>query len=145
MRSPVRAAASAVLATLLAACATHHTSTTSASQGIGRVSGALSGTIVAMRPLAAQARNAGGASFLGASAVRTTILGAIGGGVAGGAAASQIDDGRAVEFIIRQDDGETVSIVQANEDNFRLGERVAIARGARARLARGAPPPLPGS
>ena len=49
------------------------------------------------------------------------------------------DDGgkrQQVEFIVRADDGATLSIVQPNESDFRAGDRVIILRGARKRLAR---------
>ena len=41
-----------------------------------------------------------------------------------------------VEFIVRADDGATLSIVQTNEPGFRKGDRVIILRDDRARLAR---------
>jgi len=41
-----------------------------------------------------------------------------------------------VEFIVRADDGATLSIVQENEPDFRAGDRVIILRGGQTRLAR---------
>ena len=41
-----------------------------------------------------------------------------------------------VEFIVRADDGATLSIVQSNEAGFRTGDRVIILRDDRTRLAR---------
>ena len=41
-----------------------------------------------------------------------------------------------VEFIVRTDDGLTLSIVQDNGPGFQAGDRVVILRGDRARLAR---------
>ena len=48
------------------------------------------------------------------------------------------DDGNRslVEFIVRADDGATLSIVQTNEPGFRKGDRVIILRDDRTRLAR---------
>jgi outer membrane lipoprotein SlyB len=48
------------------------------------------------------------------------------------------DDGNRslVEFIVRVDDGATLSIVQTNEPDFRKGDRVIILRDDRTRLAR---------
>ncbi len=40
------------------------------------------------------------------------------------------------EFIVRADDGATLSIVQVNDPAFRAGERVIILRDAQTRLAR---------
>ena len=49
----------------------------------------------------------------------------------------QSNDNRAmVEFIVRADDGATLSIVQSNAAGFRNGDRVVILRGDRTRLAR---------
>ena len=47
-------------------------------------------------------------------------------------------DGGSVEFIIREDSGQTISVVQSNEENFRPGERVVLTRGSRTRLGRAA-------
>lgn len=41
-----------------------------------------------------------------------------------------------VEFIIRADDGETLSIVQGNEPGFHAGDRVVILRDDRTHLTR---------
>jgi hypothetical protein len=48
------------------------------------------------------------------------------------------DDGSRslVEFIVRADDGATLSIVQTNEPGFRKGDRVIILRDDKTRLAR---------
>jgi outer membrane lipoprotein SlyB len=48
------------------------------------------------------------------------------------------DDGNRslMEFIVRVDDGATLSIVQANQPGFRNGDRVIILRDDRTRLAR---------
>jgi len=40
-----------------------------------------------------------------------------------------------MEFIIREDDGRTLSVVQRNTDGFRPGQRVALVHGAQTRLA----------
>jgi hypothetical protein len=44
--------------------------------------------------------------------------------------------GSLAEFIVRTDDGATLSIVQTNEPGFHTGDRVVIVRGTRTRLAR---------
>ena len=66
------------------------------------------------------------------------MLGAIGGAVLGGVVGSAIENGasqsQAVEFIIREDSGQTISVVQTNEEDFRPGERVILTRGARTRI-----------
>jgi outer membrane lipoprotein SlyB len=124
-------AGAALLAALLgvAACAPRAT-TASTGQDAARPASVGYGTIVSMRLVA------------GGHDVSTSILGAIG-GVAGSAVQNQAGKGETVEFILHEDGGQTVSIVQTNEDNFRLGERVLMTHGARTRLARGTPPTPP--
>lgn len=68
--------------------------------------------------------------------IRGAILGAIGGGVASDALAR---DGGATEFIVRQDDGQTISVVQTNTDNFHPGDRVVLTRSPSTHVARAAP------
>jgi outer membrane lipoprotein SlyB len=77
------------------------------------------GTILSMRPVGPRGS---------AEALRAALL-ADGGGH---------DDGNRslMEFIVRADDGATLSIVQTNEPGFRKGDRVIILRDDRARLAR---------
>jgi outer membrane lipoprotein SlyB len=40
----------------------------------------------------------------------------------------------ATEFIVREDSGATISVVQANDDGLRTGDRVAVTQGARTRI-----------
>jgi outer membrane lipoprotein SlyB len=146
----------------LAGCAPQNTNTTYSAEDIGRTANVSFGTIISMRPVTVQSQSsgigalggaaAGGAagSFIGGSDVKGNILGAIGGaiigGVVGNAVENQSGTGQAVEFIIHEDFAPApISVVQTNELNFQPGERVVITRGARTRLARGAPPPPPES
>ncbi len=107
---------SAVLAGLfsLAGCATHH------------------GESAATPPSSAPAASIGYATIVAArqSGIEgTRILAAIGLTPMGAAA------GRGeVEFIVRTADGATLSVVQADRDNLRPGERVVVLSGARTRL-----------
>ena len=82
-------------------------------------------------------------SFLGRNNVRANIIGAVGGAIVGGIVGSVVENGvstgNAVEFIIREDDGQTISVVQTNEEQFSPGERVVLTRGARTRIARASP------
>jgi len=137
---------------VLNACAPANTNTTFSDQDIGRTAQVSYGVIQSMRPVAVQGQPtglgavaggvAGGAagSLIGRNDVTANIIGAVAGAVAGGLAGNAIEkgvsSGTAVEFIIREDDGRTISVVQTNEDNFRPGERVIITSGARTRLAR---------
>lgn len=74
------------------------------------------GTIVSVRPVVASP-----------TAASRILIAAPGGGAT---------ERRAFEFIIRTDDGRTLSVVQSNDANFRTGDRVALTAGARTRLAR---------
>jgi outer membrane lipoprotein SlyB len=120
----VSAAAALGVSLGLAACARRSVAPTASSPEFGHAGSF--GAIVALRPIPAAAP-AGLLSAIGATA--------------GGAAAAPAVEFPALEFIVHQDDGRTISVVQTNESRLRLGERVAIGGGARARLARGAPPP----
>ncbi|ODU57063.1 MAG: hypothetical protein ABS99_05255 [Acetobacteraceae bacterium SCN 69-10] len=145
--------ASAALATLLgvAACAPQYTNSTYTGADIGRTAMVTYGTILSMRPVVVQG-SPGGVGTLGGAALggvagsfiggdpRSNILGAVGGAIVGGIAGNALErgvsQGNAVEFIIREDSGQTVSVVQTNEEQFREGDRVALTRGARTRIAR---------
>ena len=96
------------------------------SSGVGTLGGAAVGGIAG----SAIGRNDARGNILGA------VAGAVIGGIAGTVAERSLNKGDAVEFVIREDDGRTITVVQTNEENFRPGDRVALSRGARTRLAR---------
>ena len=135
----------------LGACAPRNTNTTYTGADIGRSAQVSYGVIVSMRPVTIQGGQSGVGTFGGAAAGATAgsfiggdprmrILGAIGGaivgGLAGSAAEGALSTGQAMEFIIREDSGQTVSVVQTNEENFQPNERIVLTRGARTRIAR---------
>ena len=84
------------------------------------------GVIVSMRPIADSAP--------AGPDMRATILGAV--GHADAARASLLH--AAYEFIIREDDGRTLTVVQTNEAQLRPGDRIALSLAARTRLTRAA-------
>lgn len=86
--------------------------------GAGRAS---YGVIVSCRPIEAAT---------GGGDVRGAILGAVGGPDGQGASEA------AFEFIIREDNGQTLSVVQTNAAGLRPGERVVLSMGTRTRLSR---------
>ena len=144
-------AALAVLALGVSACAPANTNTTYTSADIGRTAQIAYGVIVSMRAVEVQGRQSGVGTLGGAAAgatagsfigggSRANILGAIGGAIIGGVVGTAVEQGvstgSAVEFIIREDNGQTISLVQTNEEQFRPGERVVLTRGARTRIAR---------
>ncbi len=136
----------------MAACAPVNTNSTYSGADIGRPAQVSYGVIVAMRAVTVQNNTgpgvgtlagvaAGGiaGSFIGGGA-RSNLLGAIGGAVLGGVVGSAIEggvsQGQAVEFIIREENGQTISVVQTNEEDLRAGDRVIMTRGARTRIGR---------
>ena len=134
----------------MTACVPVYTNTTYSGADIGRSAQVSYGVILSMRGVMVQNNGGGGigtlagaaaggvaGSFIGGGA-RANVLGAIGGAVLGGVVGSAIENGasqsQAVEFIIREDSGQTISVVQTNEEDFRPGERVILTRGARTRI-----------
>ena len=135
----------------LGACAPRNTNTTYTGADIGRATAVSYGVIVSMRAVNVQGGGSGIGTFGGAAAggmagsfiggdIRSNIIAAIGGaiigGIAGTAVESSVSRGNAVEFIIREDSGQTISVVQTNEEDFQPSERVVLTRGARTRIAR---------
>lgn len=147
-------AAIALLGGGLVACAPANTNSTFSSAAVGRTASVSRGTILSMREVQIARDDAPGLGALGGAAAggvagsfiggdtRSNILGALGGAVVGGLAGNaiqnQVTRGTATEFIIQEDGGGTIAVVQSNEDRFVPGERVLIIRGDRTRLARGA-------
>lgn len=82
------------------------------------------GVIVAERPLQAQAP----------SPMRGIILAMLGDAV--GTPALAQSAGGAVEFIVREADGTTLSVIQGNPQSLRPGERVTIQRDPQTTLVR---------
>ena len=146
-------AALALVATIgLTACAPTNTNSTYTGADIGRSAIVSYGVIVSARAVTVQGHGGSGVgtlagaaaggvagSFIGGGA-RTNLIGAIGGALIGGIAGTAIEgsasQGQAAEFIIREDSGQTISVVQTNEENFRPGDRIVLTRGARTRIAR---------
>lgn len=139
----------------LAACAPQsNTNSTFSSAAVGRTASVSRGTILSMREVQIDGGGSPGIGALGGAAAggvagsfiggdtRSNILGALGGaligGLAGNAVQNQVNRGTATEFILQEDGGGTIAVVQSNEDRFVPGERVLIIRGDRTRLARGA-------
>ncbi len=104
-----------------------------------------------MRPVAVQGTRSGvgvGAGAVAGGLVGSTIggdwrartvggvIGALAGGLAGGAIEEGVTSGNAMEFIIRDDNGQTRSVIQTNELNLAVGERVIMTQTDRVRLSR---------
>ena len=116
-RMPRIARLAAVIVLSASACAPASTSVVSAAAPAAPAGGPDGGVIVTIRPMTAAsdrillALNEGGATRAGRSAP-------------------------AMEFIIRENDGRTISVVQTDADGFQPGERVTLTGGARTRIAR---------
>ena len=133
----------------LAGCAPVYTNSSYSGADVGRSATVSYGVIVSMRGVVVQGGGTGvgtvagavaggiGGSFIGGGG-RGNALGALGGALIGGIAGTVLENGanqrQAVEFIIQEDSGQTISVVQSNEENFRPGDRVVLTRGARTRL-----------
>ena len=109
---------------------------------LARAAPANYGVVVTIRPVPVHGESTGastgsvadsgvGVGVATGGDVRDTILGAM--GTAAGPGADP-----AFEFILREDTGQTISVVQANEEGLRPGERVVLSMGARTRLSRAA-------
>lgn len=138
------------LGTGLAACAPADNSTVSRG-ALGSSGYVSSGTIIGMRPVAVQGTRSGvgaGAGAVAGGLVGSTIggdwrartvggvIGALAGGLAGGAIEEGVTRGNAMEFIIRDDNGQTRSVIQTNEMNLAVGEQVIMTQTDRVRLSR---------
>jgi outer membrane lipoprotein SlyB len=115
----------AVLGVLgLSACAVGPAGRSVVDRRVAPSAGRVYGRVVAVRALALP----GSPGALAGSDPRDTILGAI------GAAGHSGTPGDA-EYIVSEDDGRTISVVQTDARQVRLGQRVALIRGLHARLA----------
>ena len=142
-----------LLAGGVAACAPQNTGTTYGSAGLGRTGSVSYGTVVGSRPVQVQSGSGGlgtaagavaggfGGSFIGGD-WRSNVLAGLGGALLGGLAGNAIEGGvgggQAIEFVIREDRGGDIAVVQTNEEGLQVGDRVVINRGDRTRLSRAA-------
>ena len=62
--------------------------------------------------------------------------GAVLGGIVGNTAENLVTGGKASEFIIQPDEGEPYSLVQVNDENLKVGERVLIIESGKLRIVR---------
>lgn len=87
--------------------------------------------------LAGAAAGAAGGSTLGSGA-STNIVGAIGGAVVGGVIGNAVDKGlnqhKGYEYIIKLNDGQTISVVQSLDMHFAVKQRVMVIYGAMTRI-----------
>lgn len=156
---PMRSAplALAVLAALSAtACVPAHSPNTYSRAQAGQEQRVSRGTILAMRDVKVEGTDTGagkiGGAVIGGAAGSTlgqgsranvagAAAGAVLGAVLGSVAESRMTERAAVEFTVREENGMTIAVVQANDENLRTGEAVVILRGSQVRIARDTLPP----
>jgi outer membrane lipoprotein SlyB len=140
------------------ACAPANTGTTYSAGAMGGAAYVNYGTIVGSRPVNIAGSQSGVGAVTGAVAGgvagsfiggdwRSNALAGIGGAVLGGLAGSAVErgvtQGQAMEFIVRQDRGGDIAVVQTNEEGLQAGDRVVISHGDRVRISRAAGGPVP--
>jgi outer membrane lipoprotein SlyB len=84
---------------------------------------AVPGTILAMRPVMAEAPEPA-----------RILLSGLGAGTWGAPAQSSTGGGNIFEFIVRTDVGTTISVVQPRANGLHPGERISILRGVQTRI-----------
>lgn len=132
----------------LLSCSPNISPTTYVGSEIGVVSKVRKGIVIATRSvildnssgaggIAGVTAGAAGGSSLGSGA-SANIMGAVGGALVGGVIGHAVDKAanqhKGVEYIIKLDDGETISIVQLNKLQFKVNQHVLIIYGATTRI-----------
>lgn len=164
MFGPIRALSlgALLLATPLVACAPATQNSTVSPYAVGSQGSVTYGTIVGMRPVQVSGTRSGigtvggavGGGVLGSTIGgdwRARAVGGVAGALLGGVAGTLIEEGatggQATEFVIRVDNGPDQAVIQTNEANLQVGERVALTYTDRVRIARAvnAPPVGAGS
>jgi len=118
---------------------------------MGRAATVSKGVIVSMREVDIEGTNSGvgatsgaaagavGGSYAG-SGGRSTAVGVIGGAVVGGivgaVAEGAATKAKATEFLIKEENGDMIAIVQVNDQNLRPKEQVLIMRMDKIRIVR---------
>ncbi|MGX9961945.1 glycine zipper 2TM domain-containing protein [Roseomonas sp. F4] len=154
----IPAVAALALVAALPGCAPSQTGNTVSARSLGSAAHVSYGTIVGSRPVQVQGGGSGigtvggavaggiAGSFIGGD-VRSNVLAGLGGALLGGLAGTAVEggltSGTAIEFVVREDRGGDIAVVQTNEAGLQVGDRVVISRGDRVRLSRaaGGPPP----
>ena len=114
---------------------------------MGRAATVMKGVILALRDVQISGTNSGIGAGAGAGAIGGAtaggdapgaavgaIAGAVVGGVVGAVTEDALTRAGAVEFIIKQGNGQTVAVVQTNEENLAVGDKVLILRSKKIRI-----------
>lgn len=151
----------ALLGALSAAgCAPVHSGSTYGRSQAGQEQRVTKGTILAMREVKVEGTDTGagkiGGAVVGGAAGSTlgqgsranlagAAVGAVLGAVLGTMAENRLTEANAIEFTVREENGTTIAVVQANDQGLREGERVVILRGSQVRIVRDGIPPEGGA
>ncbi len=145
-----RALAGLAVLALLAGCANKSGETYSTNE-VNRTAVVTHGTIVGIREVPVQGTSGGTGTMVGAigggvagsfiggdwrSNVLAGLAGALIGGVVGNQAERAIGSGTATEFTVREEDGQTIAVVQRNDGGLMVGDKVRILRSDKTRLVR---------
>ena len=135
------------LQVFLAGCAVHSSSNYTRPEI--RAATVMTGVILALRDVQTSGTNSGIGVGAGAAAGATggaaaggdvagAAIGAIGGAVVGGVVGAVTEEALtragAVEFIIKQENGQSIAVVQTNEDNLVVGDKILILRSKKIRI-----------
>ena len=129
-----------LVSAVLAGCATPQSGTVYSQSEARTMQTVQKGTITGIQPVTIEGKGnalgavAGGA--VGAAAghtmgggtgkTLTTILGAVGGAIAGSEVQKQAGTQKGLQLTIKLDDGQTVSVVQSANQQFYVGQRVRL-------------------
>ena len=132
----------------LSGCVTMPSNTSYSSQEVGRISTVQKGTIIAMRLVDVSSTGKDGSAVGGAigavggssigSNGRDNLAGAIVGAVVGSAVGAAADKSgsaqKMTEFIVQLEQGDPIAIVQSNEGNLSIGNKVLIIKSGVTRI-----------
>lgn len=136
------------MALMMAACTTNISPDTYSVDSVGDVTRSVPGVVISARPVNVEGtQKIGGltgavAGGVAGSAIggndRMHALGAIGGAVIGALAGSAIEKGvtnqTGIEYVVKTDNGETLTLVQGPSPAFTVGQKVMVLYGKRARI-----------
>ena len=123
----------------IAGCASDIDSNYYSTGSVGQVSQAQGCTVVSVRPIKVSTQNGAGTAIGGIAGGNTAhLLGAVGGAILGGFAGNAAQEGltsqQGYEYIVRLDNGNTVSTTQGADVLLNPGQRCQIIFGNPARI-----------
>ncbi len=101
-----------------------------------QISGTKSGVGAGYGAVAGATAGAAAAGGDAAGAALEAIGGAVVGEVAGAVTEEALTKAGAVEFIIKQENGQKIAVVQTNEENLAVGDKILILRSNKVRIVK---------